>query len=81
MQTKKVTWIASEELDEMIQRAAADVMQSENDIPGAWKLQKHGDLHDDVLLRLQKDLNCVEIARSYRRARMEYIVHGKPVQK
>ncbi|KAJ1552636.1 hypothetical protein HK405_010575 [Cladochytrium tenue] len=34
-----------------------------------------GDLHDEVVAALEKDLRSAELARNYRRARMQYFVH------
>lgn len=78
--SKQVTWNASADLDELVQRFSQDVtkrMEAETNGQGrVWRWNRDGDLHDDVLEALEKELKCVELARTYRRTRMQYLVHG-----
>lgn len=55
--------------------AAVVTADSEN---GGWVWDgKGGDLHDGVVEGLEKDLRLGELVQSYRRSRLEYLVHDR----
>ncbi|KAJ3290739.1 hypothetical protein HK104_006545 [Borealophlyctis nickersoniae] len=82
LQYRRAIWTPSEELDRIIQDASRKVTESmeEKGENPVWRWEPNGDLHDEVLEVLEKDLRAVELTRTYRRARLQYYVHnGKDV--
>ncbi|KAJ3158777.1 hypothetical protein HDU86_002458 [Geranomyces michiganensis] len=86
---RQVTWTASRELDDRIKaisqqvqvaasrsRDAAAAAAYSADADAAWTWSEDGDLHDEVVERLEEELKLAELSRTYRRARMQYFVHG-----
>ncbi|KAJ3015749.1 hypothetical protein HKX48_004404 [Thoreauomyces humboldtii] len=80
LDSRQVTWTASEALDEQVRALSADVTRRAEAEAGhggkVWRWTKDSDLHDEVVDRLEADLKLAELARTYRRARMQYFVHG-----
>ncbi|KAJ3153476.1 hypothetical protein HDU89_000502 [Geranomyces variabilis] len=82
---RQVTWTASSELDERI-RAISDQVAArakaeaggggDGNDSQTWKWTEGGDLHDEVVERLETELKLAELSRTYRRARLQYFVHG-----
>lgn len=71
---RKVTFIESQELKTLIDTACLTV-QDELKMEGIdWKWDG-GDLHDDVVLKLAKELKLAELIRTHRRTRMHAMVH------
>ncbi|KND01776.1 uncharacterized protein SPPG_03568 [Spizellomyces punctatus DAOM BR117] len=79
LDSKAVTWTASKELDEMIQRISGEVTQQIEREVGSqgrvWRWRPDGDLHDDVVEKLERDLKMAELGRTYRRTRLQYYIH------
>ncbi|KAI8616994.1 hypothetical protein BC830DRAFT_147436 [Chytriomyces sp. MP71] len=48
--------------------------------PAVWQWDGKGDLHDEVILNLERDLKMHEWLRTYRRARMMSLIHGHAKQ-
>ncbi|KAJ3178034.1 hypothetical protein HDU87_003812 [Geranomyces variabilis] len=76
---RQVTWTASTELDERIRAISDEVAAKAKAEAGGdshtWKWTG-GDLHDEVVERLETELKLAELSRTYRRARLQYFVHG-----
>ncbi|KAH6567987.1 hypothetical protein BSLG_006304 [Batrachochytrium salamandrivorans] len=80
--SRQVNWIPSPEFQSQIETLSTDVThriaKTENmavDSPTVWKWDPQGDLHDDVIAGLQKQLNVHEWSNTYRRSRMQYYMH------
>ncbi|KAI9091238.1 mitochondrial K+-H+ exchange-related-domain-containing protein [Phlyctochytrium arcticum] len=81
LDSKQVTWTSSQELDDQIKVLSDEVTSRMKKEDGpVWQWTPTGDLHDEVVEGLEAQLKAVELARTYRRARMQYLVHnGKEV--
>ncbi|KAI8810627.1 mitochondrial K+-H+ exchange-related-domain-containing protein [Cladochytrium replicatum] len=85
----EVTWTPSEDLENRI-RSISDFVTGELKKEGdsgatqrssVWTWTPLGDVHDEVLIELEKELKAAELWRSYRRARMQYFVfNGRDIQ-
>ncbi|TPX60210.1 hypothetical protein PhCBS80983_g01932 [Powellomyces hirtus] len=78
--SRNVTWTPSEELDAQVKSISEDVTKrlSGEGAEGrrVWRWTRDGDLHDEVVEQLERDLKLAELGRTYRRARLQYFVHG-----
>ncbi|KAJ3130299.1 hypothetical protein HK098_004346 [Nowakowskiella sp. JEL0407] len=80
----KIVWNESKEFGELLKRAIKSVEEEDAEYvrksaqySASWKWESSGgDLHDDVLFKLEKDLKLAELSRTYRRARMQYFVQN-----
>ncbi|KAJ3368302.1 hypothetical protein HDU91_000700 [Kappamyces sp. JEL0680] len=75
----KVVWTSSPELQEQIQavcREASIRLKEQND---PWTWQPGQDIHDEAVVRLEKDLKLPELQQTVRRSRMQVLVHGSLV--
>jgi hypothetical protein len=80
MDDRKVVWNKSDDLTKLIADLAA---QTEKELAAegiTWQYKERQDLHDDVILKLQKELKLAELIRTHRRSRLEYMVHGEPTK-
>ncbi|KAJ3203911.1 hypothetical protein HK099_001331, partial [Clydaea vesicula] len=74
---KFVNFNSSKELDDLIKAESSEVNKNlKKNNEGDWKLNKvNQDLHDDVVLSIEKKMKVHELSRSYRRARTEYFLY------
>ncbi|KAJ3055904.1 hypothetical protein HK097_008803 [Rhizophlyctis rosea] len=81
---KRIIWTPSEEFEKMIVDASEKVtreMEVEVEKRGGggngqvWRWRPDGDVHDEVVEALEKELRTMELGRTYRRARMQYFIY------
>ena len=78
---ENVSWKACDELESKIVQFSDRVteeLKKEGDSTAVWKLARDKsnrvlecDLHDDVVLGIEKGYNLIELSRNYRRRRLE----------
>ncbi|KAJ3189097.1 hypothetical protein HDU85_002722 [Gaertneriomyces sp. JEL0708] len=78
LDSRKVTWKADDQLQTLIESSSQEVTaRLEETANGGkiWRYSPGADLHDEVVERLEKELKSVELSRTYRRSRLQYLVH------
>lgn len=74
----RVKWVHSQELETALIESCCKTTKSLAQEGIDWKLD--GDLHDEVIIKLEKSLKLPELLQSYRRARIEKMVQGNKIK-
>ncbi len=73
LDTQRVEWTPSQELDAQLQQACTSVAAQLASEGIAWRWDGGGELHDDAVLVLQRQLKLPELIRTHRRMRNEQL--------
>ncbi|KAI8905031.1 hypothetical protein EDD86DRAFT_212107 [Gorgonomyces haynaldii] len=73
---RKVIWTQSSDLESLIGQTSDQVSQDLKSQGIEYQWQSGSDVHDEVVLRMQKELKLPELIQSHRRTRMHSLVFG-----